>query len=288
MTDIEQRRAAFGERLRALRAQAGYLTGKAFARHIGWTPSKVSRIETGKQAVSDSDVISWCTATNAPESLASDLLNEHREILIEAASFRRQLSKAGTRRQQEVLSAEHAVQQIRAFEFALLPGLVQTPEYARRVMLAHARLNGASIDIDQAVRVRMERQHILYDNKRSIELLIAESALRFSVCPPDVMVAQLDRLLAVSELPAVRVGIIPQDRQMPIIPMHGFWILGDQSVVVETIDSEITADDPKDVDLYHRVMDELWTVAVEGDEVRELLLRVLRQFAANTENRNGD
>jgi hypothetical protein len=47
--------------------------------------------------------------------------------------------------------------------------------------------------------------------------------------------------------------------ETPVIPMHGFWIMDDTSVVVETIDSEITAENPADIALYQRVMDELWT-----------------------------
>jgi hypothetical protein len=59
--------------------------------------------------------------------------------------------------------------------------------------------------------------------------------------------------------------------------MHGFWIMDDTSVVVETIDSEITAD----IALYQRVMDELWTVAVEGDDARAMVARLATETAAS-------
>jgi Domain of unknown function (DUF5753) len=118
--------------------------------------------------------------------------------------------------------------------------------------------------VDQAVRVRMPRQHVLYDADRSIEVLVAECALRYPVGPPEVMAAQFDRLLSVFGLSTVRFGIVPQGSGTPVIPMHGFWIMDDRSVVIETIDSEITAEDPADIALYHRVMDELWTVAAEA------------------------
>lgn len=274
MTDIDRRRAAFGDRLRKLRARAGHLTGKQFAAGLGWPQSRVSRIETGSQTATDDDVIAWCQATDTPESVVSELLAELREIRIEAASWRRQLRTGHTAKQEAVRGTEVAAARIRAFEFALLPGLVQTPEYARRVLAIHARLHEASPDVEQAVRVRMQRQQVLYDPDRSIELLVAEAALRWPVGPPEVMAAQLDRLLTVGGLSTVRFGIIPQGVATPVIPMHGFWIMDDRSVVIETIDSEITAEDPADIALYHRVMDELWTVAAEGDDARTLLAQL--------------
>lgn len=279
MTDIEQRKAAFGARLRAIRAEAGYLTGKDYAHALGWQQSRVSRIETGKQTVTDSDVITWCQTADVPESVTSALLDELREIKIEAASWRRQLSTGHAPRATQVRTTEADTTTIRAFELALLPGLVQTPDYARHVLLSHARLHDSStVDIDESVRLRMDRQHVLYDSGRATELLLTESALRYPVGPPAVMAAQLDRLLTVCGLGAVRFGIIPLGVTMPVIPMNGFWILDDNKVVVETTDSEVTAEDPADILLYNRVMDELWTVAVEGNDARALLLRLARSY----------
>ncbi|MCU1685092.1 MAG: family transcriptional regulator [Amycolatopsis sp.] len=63
--------------------------------------------------------------------------------------------------------------------------------------------------------------------------------------------------------------------------MHGFWIMDDTSVVVETIDSESTAENPADIALYQRVMDELWTVAVEGDDARAMVARLATETAAS-------
>jgi transcriptional regulator with XRE-family HTH domain len=280
VSDLDKRRAEFGNQLRQIRARAGHLTGREFARHIGWQQSKVSRIENGKQTATDSDVLEWAEATGAPESVASALLDELREIRIEAASWKRQLN-TGTghkERQQTAQQVEQAATRIRAFEMALLPGLVQTVDYARHVLSIHARLHGSTADIEQALAVRMERQRILYDGTKSIELLVTEAVLRYPPCPPDVMAAQVDRLMALSGLSTVRFGIIPLGTQMPVIPMHGFWILDDRAVVVETIDSEITAEAPDDVALYHQVADQLWGVAAEGEPARRILVQISRDL----------
>lgn len=273
------RLVAFGLRLRALRVRAGYLTGKEFAQALGWQQSKVSRIETGNQQATDSDVVEWLRATQAPESLSVELRNELREIQIDAASWRRQLSKGHADRQQRAAKTEQKSSRIRALELALLPGLVHTADYARATLTAHARLHEVPPDVEKAVEIRMERQRVLYDSGKSIEMLIMESALRTGVCPPGAMVAQMDRLLAVAGLPSVRLGIIPLDTHLPVIPMHGVWIF-DDSVTVETNDSEITTDDPADLALYNRLMDQLWTVAVTGDDARAVILECANRWAA--------
>lgn len=271
--DIDARRQALGERLRGLRARAGFLTGKDFAAALGWQQSRVSRIETGNQTATDADVIEWCKASGADEQTATALLDELRELRIEAASWRRQLRTGHTARQQQAARTELAATHIRVFELALLPGLVQTPEYARRVLTRHATLHGSTLDLDAAVAVRMQRQEILYDPARSIELLVAESALRLPVGPPEVMAAQYDRLLTIGGLATVRLGIVPLGAELPVIPMHGFWIMDDDAVIIETTDAEITAENPDDLALYHRVMDELWTVAAENEQSRAIITR---------------
>jgi hypothetical protein len=60
---------------------------------------------------------------------------------------------------------------------------------------------------------------------------------------------------------------------MPWMPMHGFWILDDQ-VLVENITAEIRVTDPEEVAIYAALTDQLWQVAAEGDEARDLLDRI--------------
>ncbi|MFB9427812.1 DUF397 domain-containing protein [Streptoalloteichus tenebrarius] len=111
---------------------------------------------------------------------------------------------------------------IRAFELVIVPGLVQIAEYTRHVFVSLAKFHQTPRDTDEAVRIRLERQRALYDSAKRIELLMCESAVRYFVCPPDVMVAQIDRLLALLSLPTVRLGIIPLDTRLPTVPINGF------------------------------------------------------------------
>ncbi|MEU5847608.1 DUF5753 domain-containing protein [Saccharopolyspora shandongensis] len=159
-----------------------------------------------------------------------------------------------------------------------MPGLVQAADYARHVFSSAAALQQVPHDTDAAVQVRLERQHALYDSAKHVELLIAESALRYFACPPQTMVAQLDRLIALCGLATVRFGIIPLNTRLPHIPASGFWIIGD-TVFVETINTEINTGDPDDVALCNRLADSLWQAAIEGDDARRLLVQISRDFA---------
>lgn len=287
MTNIEQRFVTFGQRLRSLRARAGFLTGTAFAEHLGWRQSKVSRIETGKQVPTDTDMIKWLSATSTPEPEATELHNELRQLRIEAASWKRQLRTGHEDRQKRAGTTEQRSSRIRAFEMALIPGLAQTAEYARRVLMIHAATHDVTEDVNPAVVTRMERQRVLYDPDKLIELLVTESAMLYAVGPPDMMAAQIDRLFGLATMPTVRFGIIPLGSLLPVIPMNGFWIF-DEQVIIETIDTEITAEDPDDVQLYNRTIDHLWSIAAEGEDARKIIRSGLEFWANRARQEAGD
>lgn len=272
MSTPERHRLEFGDRLREARDRAEF-SGKEFAIAAGWHPSKVSKIETGKQLATDSDVLTWVRLCQLPEPGASQLRDELRTIRLEAASWKRQLRTGHQQRQDQSREAEAQADAIRAFELVVVPGLVQTADYARHVFSTSAELQQVPQDTDAAVQVRLERQHALYDSAKHVELLIAESALRYFACPAQTMLAQIDRLLALCGLSTVRFGIIPLNTRLPYIPASGFWIVGD-AVFVETVNTEINTDDPDDLALYHRLIDNLWLAAVEGDDARRLLVAI--------------
>jgi len=272
-SDLDKRRARFGEALRQLRERAGFPSGKAFAELHGWQQSKVSRIETGFQLPTETDLANWFDATEPMEAVAARLRDEVLEIRLGLASWKRQLRSGNRPRQEHAAAIETAASRIRAFETSVVPGLVQTAEYAAHVFATNAEFYGTPADVNDSVRVRMERQAVLYDSSKQIDLVFTEAALRYPVCPPEVMAAQLDRLLAVLGLPAVRIGIIPLDTRLPVVAMHGFWIVDDQ-VLVETVDTELSLTDPEEVALYQRMADAMWTVAATGDAARAILVRL--------------
>lgn len=281
MTDDQrlQRLSTFGGRLRALRVHAGFLEAKAFAEHIGWHPSKISRLENGKTTASDSDVRAWFKASGASESVALELHDELRSIRIDQAAWPRQLKKGHSERQQKAAAIEARSSVIRAFDLFIIPGLAQIAAYAWEVLKRHARMHGISEDVGAGVQARMDRQRVLFDSSKRIEILIPEPALLYAYGSPQVMRAQMDRLLSIWGLPSVRFGIVPLMTELPTLPLNGIWIF-DNSVIIETNDSEIEEDDPADVAFYHSVLDDLWSVAVQGQEARAIILNAGERWAA--------
>ena len=160
------------------------------------------------------------------------------------------------------------------FQSIRVPGLLQVPEYARRIFVA-GNAPGHP-DIAASVAGRMNRQAILYDEKVHLEFVMAEVALRWPIAPPAVMRAQLDRISVVSSLGNVRIGIIPLDVEISGWHDHGFNILDDRGedgpvVHVETLTSGLTITDPADVGRYREAFDSLQNSAVFGSEAMQIL-----------------
>ncbi|MCP2252372.1 Helix-turn-helix domain-containing protein [Prauserella aidingensis] len=272
MTDLDQRRIALADELAVLMRRAG-LSGRQLAAAVGWQASKVSRILSGKQRVTDDDLATWLTAADAPTAEAERLRDELRAIRAEEARWSRRAASGHRALQEDMAAREQHATRIRTVDLALVPGLVQTADYARAVFTSLADLRDTPRDTDQAVQARMQRQHVLYDSSRTIELLTTESALRTPVGDASVMAAQLDRLRALDGLANVHLRIIPLGATLPVPLLHGFWILDDY-VLVETLHSDASTSVPDDVDLYRRIADMLWAAAAEGDAARAILTRV--------------
>jgi len=274
---IEKRKLEFGDRLRDLHEQTG-LTGRALAQRLGWQSSKVSRIVQGKQTPTDSDLRQWLTACGASESVVREMTDELRELRLDYSTWRRQLRGGMAARQQSWVDLARDTTTFRIVESSAVPGLVQTPEYARHVFRAVSELHEVPRDIDEAVAARMQRQEVLYDPSKRFEILVFEAALRYPVAPAGAMAGQIDRLMTVAALPSVRFGVIALDTVLPNVPMHGYWI-ADDAVLVETVAAELTITDPDALALYDRLTDRLWTVAAEDDAARAILVACAGRWA---------
>jgi hypothetical protein len=248
----------------------------------GWQPSKVSRLENGQQLISEEDLGIWCKIIGLGQSESQALRDELRGIRLDEARWRTRLRAGHQVVQQSFGDAEKAATHIRAFETALVPGLVQTPDYARAVFAAMAELKNAPDDTEAAVTARLQRQSILYDSGKTIELLVTEAALRTPVAPPGVMAGQVDRLLALLGVPNVRFGIVPLGVRLRYPAMHGFWML-DDLISIEVTNTEVATKDPADVKLYADLFGSLWDSAVEGDTARALLLEVSASYQRDSQ-----
>ncbi|MFD8782280.1 helix-turn-helix domain-containing protein [Kitasatospora sp. NPDC059599] len=277
-TDFQHARIALGQRLRELRAEGG-LTGRQLADRLGWTQSKVSKLETGRQTATHDDLTAWAQGVEQPQ-VAAELAARLRAFESGTRSWRRQLA-AGHRPVQDTVTAEHERSTVkRAWQNSVVVGIFQTAEYARHVFNANADLHQSPRDVEDAVRARIRRQELLYRPGKKYHIVMWEAALRAQLCPPAVMAAQLDRLSGVIGLDTVSVGIVPFEAPLKLAPANGFWIHDERLVIVEDWHAELWLDQPENVSLYLRVWETLAASAVYGADAHKVITRCRRALGA--------
>ncbi|SUA79492.1 Helix-turn-helix [Nocardia otitidiscaviarum] len=273
MTDsLEQEKEALGVRLRELRQEAG-VTGTELARRAGWHQTKVSKIEYGKTKPTDDDIRTWCVLTGA-EGQIPDLIATLRNIDAAWLEWRRVLGTGTRRRQQASIKLEAETEIIRVYHPFLVPGLLQTAEYAEAVLRSVVEFQQVPDDIDEGVAKRMERQQILYRRKHRFNFVIAEQALRTTVGTDQTMIGQLDRLSAVLGMPRVVLGIVPATSPYRV-SMTNFAMFDNVRVMVETVSAELTITQPREIAQYGRAFDVLAGQSVTGDAARALIRQAL-------------
>ncbi|MFE4911906.1 helix-turn-helix domain-containing protein [Streptomyces sp. NPDC056652] len=278
-TDYQQARVALGARLRELRftCPGGRLTGQQLAQRLGWQGSKVSKLENGRQTATPEDLRAWADATGQPgvyAELAARLAGFESHI----RSWRRALAN-GFKPLHEGLSAEiDRTSEMWIWEESVIPGLLQTPEYARHVVQRYSELLGGASDVEAAVRSRAQRQEWLYRPGRKLHVLMWEAALRSLICPPSVLVAQLDRLTGMIGMDTVELGVIPFTSSVKIVPANGFWVLDDRLVVAEDWHAEMWLDDADNIALYSKVWATLRESAVYGADAQNIINAARREL----------
>lgn len=235
----------------------------------------MSKVETGRMVPSVDVLDRLSRALGLDESTAREV----RELLhaVIAAPGADPQAKGttpgvGSTVDEEVRSA----QLVRSFQCVVLPALLQSAEYARHVFASVP--NSTPDAIGRAVAARIERQSVLYEPGRESVFVLTEAVLRTWPGTPALMLAQLDRLLAVESLDTVRLGVIPWRRRVPVLPRHGFTLCDQRAVVVETFDRERVSADSAELAAYEDTFARFEEAAIFGDELRELLLRSMSDF----------
>jgi hypothetical protein len=98
------------------------------------------------------------------------------------------------------------------------------------------------------------------------------------------MLAQIDRLMSLAMLSNVRLGIIPFDTSYVIAPTHGFSLLDDRLVTVETFTAELNLAQPQEIKMYRKVFD---SMALAADYDRKARTH-LNRAAEEVEQRNNE
>lgn len=284
-SNVRDARAALGQRLRELRRKAG-LTGQQLAESLSWPPSKISKLENGRQTPTDADIQAWAQATDGVDE-ADALLASLHTLEAQYAEWQRVLGTGMGQHQNQLAEVEQRVRFIRAFTVTVIPGLLQTAEYARERLTEGIHIHKVPNDLDEAVRGRIQRQEILYRPDKRFHFVLTEAALRVRRCSPEVMLGQLDRLISLGALPNVKLGVIGFSTRYTIGPRHGFWLLDDEKVLVETYSAELDLRQPQEIELYAKVFEELATIASYGRAARSIITRAIDDLAPEAADEDG-
>jgi transcriptional regulator with XRE-family HTH domain len=277
------RRRKLGAELRALRTGAGLTSGQA-ARLVGWHQSKVSRIETGASGVKPADVRLLLDAYAVRDS-------QLRELLLVLAG----LDDDGGRHHwwhayrgvlpptyRDFISLESQASGMRTLETSVVPGLLQTPEYARAVTRAVVDgLDGGRLDA--LVEVRLARQDVLHAHPPlELDVVLDEAVLRREVGGPEVMARQLERLAEAARLPQVRLQVLPFAAGEHIGVTGPFVIFSFSStsdldvVVIDHLTSSLHLERKEDLEAYAEAFDALRSHALPPEDSLDLIARTRR------------
>lgn len=197
-------RRQLGRYLRDLRNRQ-HITVKTAAEQLEWSESKIWRVETGQTSLRSHDVEIMCRIYAAPPDLTEALMGLAKET--KAKGWWQAYGDVIPENFDVYLGLEEAAAQISWYEPELVPGLLQTAEYARAVIGASTPAD----ETDRRVQLRIERQALIRRPTVPLELRVAlnESVLRRPIGGREVMAAQLDALAEAAELPNVRLRVVP-------------------------------------------------------------------------------
>ena len=280
----EVRRRKLGAELRALRTAAGLTSGEA-ARRAGWHQSKVSRIETGTSGVKPADVRLLLDAYEVEDG-------QLRELLLALAgsgdaedrpwwhAYRGVLPPT----YRDFISLEFQATGMRTLETSVVPGLLQTPEYARAV--TRAAVDGVDEKrLDTLVQVRLTRQGVLRgDPPLQLSAVLDEAVLRRQVGGPEVMARQLDRLMEAARLPQVTLQVLPFSAGAHIGVTGPFVIFSFSNtsdldvVVLDHLTSSLHLERKEDLQAYSEAFDTLRLHAMPAEDSSEYIAEIRQDW----------
>ncbi len=278
-------RMMLGAQLRRLRESCG-VTREGAGWEIRASESKISRMELGRVGFKERDVADLLTLYGITDPTERDaLLHLARDA--NSPGWWHRYGDVLPSWFQAYLGLEAAAALIRTYELQFVPGLLQTEEYARAVvLLGHSRATSA--EIDRRVTLRMRRQEVLHrEDPPQLWAVVDEAALRRPIGGTAVMRQQVSALIEATRLPNVRLQVVPFAAGGHAAAGGAFSILrfGDQElpdvVYIEQLTSALYLDKREDLEFYALAMERLCVEAEPPERTPELLGRILADLSAD-------
>jgi transcriptional regulator with XRE-family HTH domain len=268
--------------LRRLRKENG-LSQEEVARQLDWSNSKQIKIERGTMMMRIADVRALLALYGVN--------GKEREALIQLARDARQKSwwqsygEAVPKWFEAYVGLEAEAAAIHAYQNQLVPGLLQTVDYARAVMEA-VRPTIDPEEIERQVSVRMERQTLLTRDDRPLDLwaVLDEAVLHREVGNRGLTRLQLEHLVEIGRRPNVTIQVLPYAAGAHASMGTSFVIVQlpeetDRDVVyLDDLTSSGYLEEPEDLQMYRLVFDHLQAAALADDESAKLITRVAKDM----------
>jgi transcriptional regulator with XRE-family HTH domain len=272
-------RILLGTQLRKLRTERG-ISREDAGYSIRASHAKISRLELGQVSFKERDVADLLTLYGVIEA-------DEREPLLALA---KQANAPGWWHKysdllpnwfEVYIGLEGAASAIRTYENQFVPGLLQTPRYARAVIeLAHE--HAPSAELDRRVQLRTMRQRrLMGDNPLNLWAVIDEAVVRRTLGGPEVMREQIEHLLTLTAERTVTVQVMPFDRGGHAAAGGPFSILRfperelPDVVYMEQLTSALYLDKAAESEVYVKVMDRLSVQAEQPRQSRRFLEQLL-------------
>ena len=275
-------RILLGAQLRRLRERVG-ITREDAGYHIRASGSKISRMELGRVSFKERDVTDLLEFYGVTDPAQIESLVQ----LTREAN-----AQPWWQKYQDVVpdwfavyvGLEEAAQLIRVYEMQFVPGLLQTEEYARAVVLQGAP-GLEPEEVDRRVALRMGRQKLFgKDNPPRLWAIVDEAALRRPMGGPNVLAAQIERLMDAVGEPNITLQVMPFRYGGHAAEGGAFTIMRfpdadlPDMVYMEYLTGALYLDKPDEVERYAAVMERLSVAGTSPDRTREILAGMLKEI----------
>ncbi|WP_067689140.1 helix-turn-helix domain-containing protein [Nocardia jejuensis] len=271
-------RIAVGSQLRKLREQNG-ITREAAGDHIRGSHAKISRLELGRTGFKERDIRDLLTLYGVDDPGERDQFLDLMRKANQPGWWHR-YSDLLPQWFETYLGLEHAAKSIRTYEGQLIPGLLQTPDYARSVVAL-----GHDENSERRVSLRRRRQELLMrDSAPSFWAVLDEAVLHRPVGGPGVLRDQINYLIEISQRSNVTIQVLPFAAGGHAAAGSSFTMLRfaepelPDIVYLEQLTSALYLDRRQDLELYRQVMDQLSVQAEPPERSREKLMKIAAEL----------
>ncbi|MHA6797455.1 helix-turn-helix domain-containing protein (plasmid) [Pseudonocardia bannensis] len=257
--------------------EASGRTGKDVAATTGFSRAKVSRLLQGKLVPTEADADALLRALDASAEERQRLVDLAAELHEQRTSRVVVLRGGMATYQRRYGEIERESKHIRTFCPQMVPGLVQSPDYARVIFQSSGR---PPEEVEAGIAARLERQKLLNElGDRQFTLIVTEGAVRWNLLGPEGMAEQLDQLAGRARRPGpVRIGIIPWHVQANFVTTTSFDLHDERAVITATDAGTSILTAPRDVAEYITRFDRIETLAFFGDAAGDVLAGIADDY----------